>query len=39
MTPEELIEEFEDLGSWEERYGQIIDLGRELEDMPAELKT
>jgi cysteine desulfuration protein SufE len=30
MEPQELIENFELLGSWEERYRYLIDLGRKL---------
>lgn len=32
----ELLEEFEELEDWEERYDFIIDLGRELPGMPAD---
>ena len=35
-TIEELLETFEDLQEWDERYDFIIDLGRELPPMPAE---
>lgn len=38
-TVEELIEEFEELEDWDERYDLIIDLGRELPAFPAELQT
>lgn len=38
-TTDELIETFEDLKEWDERYDFIIDLGRELPDFPAELQT
>jgi len=31
--------EFEDLGDWAERYAYLIDLGRNLPSMPADLKT
>lgn len=34
MTAEDLIDNFELLGSWEERYRYLIDLGRQLEAMP-----
>ncbi len=34
-----LFEDFELLTDWEERYRYIIELGRELTPMPAELKT
>lgn len=36
---EELIETFEDLQEWDERYDFMIDLGRELPALPAELQT
>lgn len=39
MTIEELIEEFEFLGDWEERCDYLIDMGFELPEMPAEAKT
>ena len=35
-TIDELLETFEDLQDWEERYDFIIDLGRELPEMPAQ---
>lgn len=38
-TTEELIETFEDLPEWDERYDFIIDLGRELPKLPAELQV
>lgn len=38
-TLEELLEEFADFEIWEERYGYIIDLGRELDDLPADKRT
>ena len=38
-TTEELLETFEDLEEWDERYDFIIDLGRELPDFPVELQT
>lgn len=38
-TTNELIETFEDLQEWDERYDFIIDLGRELPALPAELQT
>lgn len=38
-TIEELIDEFDFLDDWEDRYKLIIELGDELDDMPAELKT
>lgn len=34
MNVDELIENFELLGDWEERYRYIIDLGRKLPPMP-----
>jgi cysteine desulfuration protein SufE len=34
ITPEELIDEFEFLDSMEERYGLIIDMGKELPPLP-----
>ncbi|MCR9091026.1 MAG: SufE family protein, partial [Proteobacteria bacterium] len=30
MDPEELIDDFEMLGDWEERYRYLIDLGSQL---------
>lgn len=39
LTIEELIDDFEFLDAWEDRYRFIIELGDELDDMPAELKT
>lgn len=38
-TLDELVEDFEFLDAWEDRYKYIIELGDELEAMPAELKT
>ena len=38
-TTAELFETFEDLEEWDERYDFIIDLGRELPALPAELQT
>jgi cysteine desulfuration protein SufE len=35
MTVEELVETFELLGDWEERYRYLIELGRKLEPLPA----
>ena len=35
----ELFETFEDLQEWDERYDFIIDLGRELPPLPAELQV
>lgn len=34
-----LIEEFEFLGDWEERYRYLIDLGQEMPPLPEEEKT
>jgi cysteine desulfuration protein SufE len=39
MTIEELIEEFDDLGDWADQCEILIDMGRELPDMPTELKS
>ncbi len=39
MTIEELIEEFEFLGDWEERCDYLIDMGFDLPEMPASEKT
>ena len=36
---EELLEDFEFLDSWEDRYRYIIELGDELEDLDAELRV
>ncbi len=38
-TLDELLKEFQDLEDWEERYDYLIDLGKQLPDLPAELKT
>ena len=38
-TIEELLEDFEFLDSWEDRYRHIIELGDELEDLDAELRV
>ena len=38
MKLDELVENFEFLGDWEERYRYIIDLGRKLNVMPEEAK-
>mgnify|MGYP001797123435 CR=1 FL=1 len=35
MNVDELVENFELLGDWEERYRYLIDLGRKLPAMPA----
>lgn len=39
MSAEELLEEFEFLGDWEERFRYIVELGRELEPMDDADKT
>lgn len=39
LTIDELAENFELLGDWEERYAYIIDLGRKLPPLPEALKT
>ena len=39
MTIEELFEEFEFLGDWEDRCDYLIDLGFELPTLPDEFKT
>ena len=39
MTIEELIEEFDDLSDWADQCEVLIDMGRELPNMPPELKT
>ncbi len=39
MTLEELIENFELLEDWEDKYRYLIDLGNNLEPLPANLKT
>lgn len=36
MEPEELIENFELLGSWEERYRYLIDIGKQLPPLAEE---
>lgn len=36
---DELIEEFEELEDWDERYDLIIDLGRDLPELPPDLQT
>ena len=38
-TVEELLDDFEFLDNWEDRYRYIIELGDELDEMPDELKT
>lgn len=39
MDVDELVENFELLGNWEERYRYIIDLGKKLPEMPEEHKN
>jgi len=39
MSIDELIEEFDDLGDWADQCEVLIDMGRELPTMPADLKT
>jgi cysteine desulfurase / selenocysteine lyase len=39
LTIDELIEDFEFLPEWEDRYDLLIDLGRKLADLPTELKV
>lgn len=34
-----LVQEFEALSNWEDRYKKIIEMGRQLVEMPAEFKT
>lgn len=36
---EAIVEEFSLFGDWSERYQYLIDLGKKLPDLPAELKT
>ncbi|MEM7456798.1 MAG: SufE family protein [Planctomycetota bacterium] len=36
---DDLVEEFEELEDWDERYDLLIDLGRELPEFPADLQT
>ena len=38
-TTAELLEAFEDIQEWDERYDYIIDLGRELPELAAEQQT
>ncbi|MGZ3748914.1 MAG: SufE family protein [Pseudobdellovibrionaceae bacterium] len=35
----QIIRDFENLKDWEERYKKIIEMGRQLPDMPEDLKT
>ncbi|MCA9930561.1 MAG: SufE family protein [Anaerolineales bacterium] len=39
MTPEEIAEDFSWLDSWDDRYGYLIDLGRQLPPMEMADKT
>lgn len=39
LTVDELVEEFEFLPDWDDRYQFLIDLGRQLPDLPAAEKT
>lgn len=39
MTIEQLIKDFEYLDDWEERYQEIIDLGKHLPELPEVYKT
>jgi cysteine desulfuration protein SufE len=39
MTLDELVDTFEMLGDWEERYRYLIELGRKLPPMPESEKT
>ena len=39
MTPEEIVEDFGWLETWDDRYGYLVDLGRRLSPMPAQDKT
>lgn len=39
MTIDELFEEFEDLGDWDDQCDYLIDLGYELPELPAEAKV
>lgn len=39
MTAEELVENFQELPDWEERYRALIEMGRALPAMPEPLKT
>ncbi|MBW2736890.1 MAG: SufE family protein, partial [Deltaproteobacteria bacterium] len=36
---QEVVDSFSELEDWEERYREIIKLGRDLDDLPDELKT
>ena len=39
ITSEDILEDLEFFDDWEDRYRYIIDLGKKLPPMPAELKT
>jgi cysteine desulfuration protein SufE len=39
MTLDQLMENFEALGDWEERYAYLIDLGKKLPGLPTEEKV
>lgn len=39
LTVDKLVEEFDQLPDWEDRYGYIIELGEDLPDLPAEHKV
>jgi len=39
MDIEELVDDFDFFDTWEERYRYLIDLGRDLPDLDASLKT
>lgn len=36
---DELLKEFQELEDWEERYDYLIDLGKQLPELPPQLKT
>lgn len=39
QTQDEIIEEFNDIDDWMDRYAYIIDMGNQLDPMPENLKT
>lgn len=39
MSIEDLIDDFEFLDDWDDRYGYVIELGKALEPFPEELRT
>ncbi|MGB4871679.1 MAG: SufE family protein, partial [Candidatus Promineifilaceae bacterium] len=39
MTPEEIVEDFGWLETWDDRYAYLVDLGRRLSPMPVQDKT